>query len=428
MIAIPTSFKTYSGFFAAAMLMAHSSLQAKEKTLASFEAEDALNSWTSVNDDVMGGVSKGGVQRTDRGTMKFSGNLSLENNGGFASIRTKPNPMDLSGMSAILVKARGDGRTYWIDLRVTGQMGATSYRAELPTTAGEWRETRVPLEDFKPQAFGRELPFRPLDPASVASVGFTLSDKKKGPFALEVEYVKATGSKASKGEKANTNTVVDVATANGGFKTLLAALTAADLAGALAGDDPFTVLAPTDATFAKLPEGTVDTLLKPENRAQLVDILKNHVIPGKVTLAKALELREGPTLLETKIPFVFEDGRVRVGSATLLKADIEASNGIIHAIDQVLIPTTSASQPLGAAGLIELAIDRGVPLFNDGETAACATLYEVTAEALRGMDAVGKEARDQLGRALQKARAEKSSRQQAWILRDVLDSTWKTLQ
>ena len=428
MPAIKTSFKSHAFILATAVLLAHSSVQAKEKTLASFESDDCLKSWTSVNDGVMGGVSKGGVTRTDKGTLSFSGNLSLENNGGFASIRTKPGSLDLSGMTGIVVKSRGDGRTYWVELRVAGQMGATSYRANLPTTAGEWKETRVPFADFKLQAFGRELPFKPVDPAEVASVGFTLADKKAGPFALEIESVKATGDDAATFVTTSGNTLVDVATAAGGFKTLLAAVTAADLAGVLAGEGPFTVLAPTDDAFAKLPAGTLDTLLKPENRGQLVEILKNHVIPGKVTLSKALELREGPTLLETKIPFSFEDGRIRVGTANLVKADIAASNGIIHVIDQVLVPAKAESGPVTAVGLIELAISRGVPLFNKGETAACAALYEVTVEALRTMDSVTEESRNALSQALKKGRTEKSSRLQAWILRGAMDSTWTSLQ
>ena len=221
---------------------------------------------------------------------------------------------------------------------------------------------------------------------------------------------------------------MDVATAAGGFKTLLAAVIAAELAGVLSGEGPFTVLAPTDDAFAKLPAGTLDTLLRSENRGQLVEILKNHVIPGKVTLAKALELREGPTLLETKIPFTFEEGRVRVGTATLVKADIAASNGIIHVIDQVLIPVKTEAGPPSAIGLIELAIARGVPLFNKGETAACAALYEVTLEAVRGMEGVTEESLNALAEALKKGRAEKSSRLQAWIFRGAMDSTWTSLK
>lgn len=406
-----------------ALLAQLSPLLAAQQDLASFQTDDSVTLWKSVNDGVMGGVSKGGVKRTNEGTLLFSGELSLENNGGFASIRTAERKLDLSGMSAILVKARGDGRTYWVELRTSGQMGASSYRADLPTTAGEWRETRVPLADFKLQAFGRALPIKALNPAAVASVGFTLADKKAGPFSLEIESVRATDEKTSTaGAAANSdNTLVDVAMAAGDFKTLLAAATAADLVGLLGEEGPLTVLAPTDEAFAKLPAGTVETLLNPANRGQLLAILKNHVIAGQVTLAKALELREGATLQGSRIPVRFENGRVRIGSANLVTADIQASNGIIHVIDQVLIPATPEAAAPSSAGLIQLAIERGVPLFNKGDVAACAALYEITCEALQTMDGVTEISRKDFAEVLKAARSESSARAQAWILRDGMD-------
>ena len=415
------------GTLALAALFTQSPLSAAEKTVASFESDEPLKSWTSVNDGVMGGISKGGFKRSEQGTLLFTGDLSLENNGGFASIRMKPSALGLSGMSALVVKARGDGRTYWVDLRVTNQMNASSYRAYLPTTAGEWQETRIPFADFKLQAFGRELPVKPLNVAAVTSVGFTLADKKAGPFALEIGAVNASGGEASAEPVKSGNNLVDVAKASGGFKTLLAAATAADLVGVLSGEGPLTVLAPTDEAFAKLPSGTVETLLKPENREQLVGILKNHVIAGRVTLAKALEAREASSLQGSKIVFKFEDGRVRVGPATLTKADIAASNGVIHVIDQVLIPARTETGALNAAGLIELAIERGVPIFNHGDLAGCAALYEVTAEALRTLSSVPEASRKVLAKALQEARLEKSPRQRAWILRAALDQTLASL-
>ena len=426
---ITAFFKTraWIGTFALAALFSNSPLSAAEKNIASFETEESLKSWTSVNDGVMGGVSKGGFKRTEQGTLLFTGDLSLENRGGFASIRMKPSALGLDGMSALVVKAKGDGRTYWVDLRVNDQMSASSYRAYLPTTAGEWQETRIPLADFKLQAFGRDLPLKAVNAAKVASVGFTLADKKAGPFSLEIEVVKAAGGEADAQLVTSGKTLVDVAKAAGGFKTLLAAATAADLVGVLSGEGPLTVLAPTDEAFAKLPSGTVETLLKPENREQLVAILKNHVIAGRVTLAKALETREGVSLQGSKISFKFEDGRVRVGAAALLKADIAASNGVIHVIDQVLVPPATETGPLKSDGLIELAIERGVPIFNNGDVAGCAALYEVTAEALRSMSSVPETSRKVLAKALREARAEKSARQRAWILRAALDHTLASL-
>ena len=419
-----------SWMFATALcgLLIQTPLWAAPKDIATFETADSVKSWISVNDGVMGGVSKGGLKRSEQGTLIFSGDLSLENNGGFASIRTQPRELHLAGSSAILVKSRGDGRTYWVELRVTGQMAASSYRADLPTTKGEWKETRIPLSDFKPQAFGRALPLKAVNPAAVASLGFTLADKKAGPFELEIEFVKAIGDDAAPVVTKNGNTLVDVATAAGGFKTLLAAATAADLVGVLSGSGPFTLLAPTDEAFAKLPAGTVETLLKPENRGQLVGILKNHVIAGRVSLAKALEAGEATTLQGSKTSITFADSRVRIGSAALVKADIKASNGIIHVIDQVLIPASTEQTAATPGKLIELAIERGVPLFNKGDVAACAALYELTCEALQTMEGVTEKSRAELAEVLKAARAESVSRNQAWILRAGMDRIWNDLK
>jgi len=190
------------------------------EVIASFETPDSALNWVSVNDGVMGGVSKGGLVRTERKTLLFAGNLSLENNGGFASIRTKPSTMKLDGATGIIVKARGDGRTYWVGLRTTRQLGSSSYRAYLLTSKGKFRETLIPLSDFKLQAFGRQLPGGAIDPAAIASVGFTLADKKAGPFELEIESIKAVFEDAKPPATEPGGTIVDVAAAAGTFKTL----------------------------------------------------------------------------------------------------------------------------------------------------------------------------------------------------------------
>jgi uncharacterized surface protein with fasciclin (FAS1) repeats len=423
--------KIHCSFFVAAVaaFCTQQPLAGADKTIASFASEDSLESWISVNDGVMGGVSKGGFKHTGQGTLLFTGDLSLANNGGFASIRMKPGDLGLAGTSGIAVKARGDGRTYWVDLRVSNQMSASSYRAFLPTSAGKWKETLIPFKDFKLQSFGRELPSKAINPAAISSAGFTLADKKEGPFSLEIEYVKATGDAdgADATDAKGGNTLVDVAKAAGMFKTLLAAAEAADLVGALSGDGPLTVLAPTDEAFAMLPAGAVDALLLPENRDQLAAILKNHVIAGRVTLAKALDAREAASLQGSKISFRFEDGRILVGKAAMLKSDIAASNGVIHVIDQVLIPEIKPTRPLSPSELIELAIERGVPVFNEGNVAECAAIYEVTVEALRGLDAVPEKSRIELAKAIMAARAENSARTRAWILREAMDRAWKSL-
>ena len=273
--------RVFSGLLFSLSLAAVAAKDAE--VIVSFEKQESAQDWVSVNDGVMGGISKGGLERTDRNTLLFTGDLSLENNGGFASIRSRPRDMNLAGASGILVKARGDGRTYWVDLRMARQAGATSYRAYLPTAKGEFRETLIPFSDFKLQAFGRQLPGGLVDPAAIASLGFTIADKNPGPFEMELESIKG----------------------------------------------------------------------------------------------------------------VFED---------VPPPAIEPS-----------------ANPLTPAELIELAINRGVPLFNSGSPEACAAVYEVTCEALRIMPGVSAASRSDLARSLTEMRAEKTKTQKAWILREALD-------
>ena len=134
--------------------------------------------------------------------------------------------------------------------------------------------------------------------------------------------------------------IVDTAVATGSFKTLAAALKAADLVDTLKGEGPFTVLAPTDEAFAKLPEGTVETLLKPENKDKLVAILKYHVIPGKAMAADVVKLdgQEVKTVQGEKAKVAVKDGTVTVDGAKVIKTDIDATNGVIHVIDTVILP------------------------------------------------------------------------------------------
>lgn len=132
--------------------------------------------------------------------------------------------------------------------------------------------------------------------------------------------------------------IVDVAVAAGDFKTLAAALKAAGLVDTLKGAGPFTVFAPTDAAFAKLPAGTVETLLKPENKEQLTAVLTYHVVPGKIMAADAAKASEAKTVNGAPLKIAASGDKVTINDANVVKADIPASNGVIHVIDKVLLP------------------------------------------------------------------------------------------
>ena len=138
--------------------------------------------------------------------------------------------------------------------------------------------------------------------------------------------------------KAKAKDIVDTAVSAGKFKTLAAALTAADLVETLKGEGPFTVFAPTDKAFKKLPKGTVAELLKPENKKKLIAVLTYHVVPGKVLAKDVVKLEEAKSVQGSKVKITVKDGNVKINDAKVIATDIGASNGVIHVINQVILP------------------------------------------------------------------------------------------
>lgn len=147
----------------------------------------------------------------------------------------------------------------------------------------------------------------------------------------------AAGSAASSPEK----NIVDTAVAAGSFNILVKAVQAADLTATLEGPGPFTVFAPTDQAFAKLPAGTLESLLKPENKDKLRAILTYHVVAGEVDAAEVAKLTSVKTVEGANLKIAANNGSVKVDNATVVKADIRASNGIIHVIDAVMLPPSN---------------------------------------------------------------------------------------
>ncbi len=145
---------------------------------------------------------------------------------------------------------------------------------------------------------------------------------------------------ASVSPRAAEQDIVDTASSAGQFTTLTTALTSAGLVETLKGPGPFTVFAPTDAAFAKLPAGTVDSLMKPENKAQLTGILTYHVVPGQVMAADVIKLEEAKTVNGNMVRISVNGQTVKINDSTVTSTDIIASNGVIHVIDTVLMPPT----------------------------------------------------------------------------------------
>jgi len=149
--------------------------------------------------------------------------------------------------------------------------------------------------------------------------------------------IAVAGTVAFAGSKAATKDIVDTAVGAGQFETLVAAVTAAELVDTLKSEGPFTVFAPTDEAFAALPEGTVETLLKPENKDQLIAVLTYHVVPGKVMSTDLSDDMTATTVQGSDITIDLDEG-VSINEASVVAADIETTNGVIHVIDQVILP------------------------------------------------------------------------------------------
>jgi len=145
----------------------------------------------------------------------------------------------------------------------------------------------------------------------------------------------------------SSSNIVETAQSAGSFGTLVAAVGAADLAEALSGEGPFTVFAPTDEAFSKLPKGTIDSLLKPENKARLVEILTYHVVKGRVFSDDAIAAGSATTLQGDDVRIRLRNGRLTINDSGVIANDIDTSNGVIHAIDTVLIPERPEPQPQG---------------------------------------------------------------------------------
>ncbi len=165
---------------------------ASEKILFDFQGGTMSPAWQIVNDDVMGGVSTSQFQVLTNGGAVFSGVVSLENNGGFASVRSSPVRQNLSGTDAFLLRVRGDGKRYKFTVRTESGFDAPNYQAEFTTKRGEWEEHPLAFKEFVPTFRGRvltEMP--PLDASKIASMGVLIAGNQAGPFRLEISWIKA---------------------------------------------------------------------------------------------------------------------------------------------------------------------------------------------------------------------------------------------
>ncbi len=245
----------------------------------------------------------------------------------------------------------------------------------------------------------------------------------------------STGSSPVASESSN---IVETAVAAGSFGTLVAAVKAAGLAETLSGPGPFTVFAPTDEAFSALPKGTIASLLQPANKSKLVEILKYHVVQGRVYSRDALALDSAPTVAGPSLAITPTEGGANINDARLLQTDIDASNGVIHVIDRVLLPSDAPATVSGkpavdqrsvAVSTLHNAIQQGVPAFNAGHHGRCADIYMQALQTVSSMSGVGMSAalRDQVGQTLITCPQMSSATERAWSLRRQIDQVMSEL-
>lgn len=217
--------------------------------------------------------------------------------------------------------------------------------------------------------------------------------------------------------------IVDTAVEAGQFKTLVAAVKAAGLVDTLKGNGPFTVFAPTDEAFAKLPAGTVESLLKPENKSKLVSILTYHVVPGKIEAKSVLPIGAAKTVQGNEITL-----GLTIDNARVIKTDIECSNGVIHVIDAVILPKDDEQTSMNPAAIIEQAVATGSHKYNSGDVAGCVQLYSATVnQLLNSNTAMPKTVMTSLRHVAGKAEHTTCMDSRAWILRNGLDVAYAEL-
>jgi monofunctional biosynthetic peptidoglycan transglycosylase len=166
--------------------------------------DEGVDAWRVVVDGVMGGRSSGRVSLSEPGTLQFTGNLSLENNGGFSQMRANVPSEAFAGAEGIEIKVRGDGRTYKFDVRCSNvRLMAGGFQRDFQTEAGEWITIRLPFDEFRLYSFGRRVPNAPaLEPTKIESIGVTLADKEPGAFRLEVDSIRTYGGQIPQAKSA----------------------------------------------------------------------------------------------------------------------------------------------------------------------------------------------------------------------------------
>ena len=336
--------------FASAFGFATSPASWRGQSVSEFTpAENEEFSWQIVNDGVMGGLSKGNVEHTSDNRMHFWGTLSLDNNGGFSTVRSRGVNFDLSNDLGLLLRVKGDGRTYEarLDSTATFRGNPLSFLGKFKTKKDQWIQVKIPFASFTGSWRGQQFPDEVLDTSAIRRVSILLADKKPGSFDLEIEWIRTYGKGQGEKQKSVKNVspqaerLIATVVTDGRFTIFKQALDAAKLTVFFQWDNPLTIFAPTDEAFSGLPEGLLEELLKPDNREKLVTLLSYHVAAGSFDAKQALAEKNINMVRGGRIHVTRHAEETHVNDAIVLEPDIQCVDGIIHAIDTVLIPENS---------------------------------------------------------------------------------------
>ena len=299
---------------------------------SNLEFDSGTKGWQTVLDGVMGGRSTGRISAGEGGTLQFTGELSLENNGGFSQIRTAVAQGLFAGTKGLLMRVKGDGRTYQCDIRSSrARVMAGGYQRLFATKAGEWIEVEIPFDECTFNTFGQRVrDAAPLDPTTIESVGITLSDKKPGDFALEIDWIRPLGA----AQKATSNQSLATVAEKANLTTLLALVKAAELE--LPKGARVTIFAPTNAAFAKLPEEQVKFLTSAAGKSVLQTILKHHIVGQPLEMSAVLDRRRLKALSGQTLNV--DPNKLTINDAQLVATDVAFESGVVQVIDSVLMP------------------------------------------------------------------------------------------
>jgi uncharacterized surface protein with fasciclin (FAS1) repeats len=300
---------------------------------SNLEFDSGTKGWQTVLDGVMGGLSTGRIAAGEGGTLRFSGELSLENNGGFSQIRTAVPEGTFAGATGLALRVKGDGRTYQCDIRSSRlRLMAGGYQRTFKTTVDEWLEVEIPFSECVANSFGQRMRNAPaLDPASIESVGITLGDKREGPFAIEVDWIRPMGQ--ADAERTSSGSLATVA-AKANLTTLLELVKAAELA--LPADAKVTIFAPTNEAFAKLPREQVEFLTSAKGKSTLQAILKHHVVAQSLESSALLDRRRLKALSGQSLDI--DPSALTIDGSRLVATDVAFDGGLVHVIDGVMLP------------------------------------------------------------------------------------------